>query len=881
MTATLAPSRQPLIPVPAVNGPFFIGVGLLAGAIIAYQLAIMRIFSVASWAHFGSLVVSIAMLGFGVASAVMCVGKGHFERQAGAWARAALWLFGPLMVVGNLLGQQAQFNPIFLLADSAQQYLLFANFASYFLPFLAGALFLGVAFLVGRERFQLTYGSDMTGSGLAGLACLGAMYVLAPDRLLLAPLILWLAGAAVWFAAAGDRRGLLGLAAAAVVAFGLLFALPQIEVSPYKGVSYAKKFPDSDRIYQATGAHGFTEVYTSSYFHFAPGLSDMAAVDLPELPVDAYLGMYQDSDGPIGLMKTIEKRQEDYYRYLPMMLPYVLKKSPDAFVVQFGGGISTRVALAAGAKSVQVAEDNPMVLDAFANPRIKDLTGDMLKDPRLSVVRIEGRLHLAGQRDRYDVVDLSLADSTGLSSPGGFAVTEKYGYTLESMRNFIQALKPEGVLAITLWNKEDPPKSVLRLFTTLVAAAREQGVEKVADSLYVTHTFLSTVTLLYKRGGFTQEEVARLDDHCRRMAFETVYRPGERWQGDGEAVFEGYRRLVLGAPEGEPVPAGGGAQAQDAAGEPSAEEVQPDLSATNLYRLALDRMVHEGPNALQGRYPFDTAPLTSDRPYFAGSIHWKDLPNFLGRLETISDEWGYLLLWATLFQALLFGLLLLSMPVLFGWRAVFSRQRGKLGLLAYFFCLGLGYIMVEVTLIGKFINALGNPTVSTGVLITGMLICTGLGSLWSSRFLDQCRRLMPWVFIAIAAMLAVYGQILDQLLPTIGTWPYGARVLACLLLLVPPSFLMGFPFATGMAMLARLGKDHFFLWAWGINGMFSVVGAVLVPLVAVSYGLSTNLMIAAALYLLAWPCFFALLQPAPGAAEPCGIGQPAPVPTGA
>jgi hypothetical protein len=277
MTAAVARSRQPLTPVPAVRGPFFIGVGLLAGAIIAYQLAIMRIFSVANWAHFGSLVVSIAMLGFGVASAVMCVGEGHFERQAGAWARAALLAFGPLMVVGNLTGQQAQFNPIFLLADSSQQYLLFANFTSYFLPFLAGAIFLGVAFLVGRERFQTTYGSDMTGSGLAGLACLGAMYFLAPDRLLLAPLLLWCAGSAVWMASAGDRKGLGALVVSALLAFSLLFSLPQIEVSPYKGVSYARKFPDAERIYEAAGAHGYLEAYQSSYFHFAPGLSDMAA----------------------------------------------------------------------------------------------------------------------------------------------------------------------------------------------------------------------------------------------------------------------------------------------------------------------------------------------------------------------------------------------------------------------------------------------------------------------------------------------------------------------------------------------------------------------------------------------------------------------------
>ena len=61
----------------------------------------------------------------------------------------------------------------------------------------------------------------------------------------------------------------------------------------------------------------------------------------------------------------------------------------------------------------------------------------------------------------------------------------------------------------------------------------------------------------------------------------------------------------------------------------------------------------------------------------------------------------------------------------------------------------------------------------------------------------------------------------------IGAWPYGLRLIACFGLIMPPAFLMGFPFATGMAMLSRLGKERFFIWAWGINGFLSVVGSLL------------------------------------------------------
>src|SRR6202165_2674513 len=83
----------------------------------------------------------------------------------------------------------------------------------------------------------------------------------------------------------------------------------------------------------------------------------------------------------------------------------------------------------------------------------------------------------------------------------------------------------------------------------------------------------------------------------------------------------------------------------------------------------------------------------------------------------------------------------------------------------------------------------------------------------------------------------------------------------CLICIAPPAFLMGFPMPTAMTSLARLGKDHMFLWAWGINGCFSVIGAALVPILATSYGLSTVLIVSGCAYLLAMLAFFAVLLP--------------------
>src|ERR1700726_2004890 len=300
-----------LKPTPAL----YLAVGVEAGAVIALQICIMRIFSVGSWAHFGSLVVSLAMLGFGLTSAVMCIGKGWFERHWKGVATAALLAFGPLTVAANLLAQQIPFNAIFLVADPMQKWRLLGNFLLYMLPFLAGAVFLGTVFLKAQKIFGRVYFADLTGSGIGGLLFLGAMFLINPDNLIVVPLLLWLIGTLLWFEAVDHRRGSFWLVACAALAVAAHFTLPdlldirKLAVSDYKGVAYARKFPDSQRVYERASPFGYMEVYSSSYLHFAPGLSDNAAFNLPMMPANAYLGMYIDGDGPSGIIRHLPPAQ--------------------------------------------------------------------------------------------------------------------------------------------------------------------------------------------------------------------------------------------------------------------------------------------------------------------------------------------------------------------------------------------------------------------------------------------------------------------------------------------------------------------------------------------------------------------------------------------
>jgi hypothetical protein len=286
-------------------------------------------------------------------------------------------------------------------------------------------------------------------------------------------------------------------------------------------------------------------------------------------------------------------------------------------------------------------------------------------------------------------------------------------------------------------------------------------------------------------------------------------------------------------------------------------------------------LVNGGWDSIARQYVFDARPLTNDRPYFAGYVKPRDLPQVLGRLDALQDDWGYLLIWATFIVACLLASLLIAIPALFSWRSLLSHARGRTATMLYFGCLGFGYIAVEVGLISRFTEALGNATVSATVLIAGMLVFSGVGSLASERILGRARAVLPAVLTGVAFILIVYSLWSAPLLGWIGTLPNVARLILCFALVAPPAFLMGFPMPTAMTLLARNGKTEMFVWAWGINGCLSVVGAAAEPLLATTFGLAAVLQWSSAAYLIAIPAFFVGWSQSNAKAEPASVARAA------
>jgi hypothetical protein len=246
---------------------------------------------------------------------------------------------------------------------------------------------------------------------------------------------------------------------------------------------------------------------------------------------------------------------------------------------------------------------------------------------------------------------------------------------------------------------------------------------------------------------------------------------------------------------------------------------------------------------------FDLSPVTLDRPGLNAVLRLSQVDTILQRLELLPQgEVAPLVNLAVLAQAIIIALLVLSVPL-----AVSLVRRRPLGRDAdlgraavYFSALGLGFLMIEIAAIEAASLLLTDRTVAFAMVVTTMLVFSGVGAMVAQRF-DARRGLMVSVGVVLAwcaVMLAILPGALLDVLPM----AYTARVALVVLAMAPVSVALGLPFPLG---LARLGPGGALPWAWGLNGAFSVVATPLANLIAIKQGHARLLEVAFILYGLA------------------------------
>ena len=210
-------------------------------------------------------------------------------------------------------------------------------------------------------------------------------------------------------------------------------------------------------------------------------------------------------------------------------------------------------------------------------------------------------------------------------------------------------------------------------------------------------------------------------------------------------------------------------------------------------------------------------------------------------------EWGSVILWVTLAQALILSLLFLFLPLVFIREKERRPSLGKVWIASYFCLLGLGFMFIEMSYIQKFLLPLTHPIYALTLVLITILVFSGIGSL-SSRVLWNRAKWIP--FFGIMFLCSIYVVFLDDLIKFFMPYSFPIKCIIAFSLLAPLSFFMGMPFPIGLQIVSER-QSNYIPWVWGINGIASVIAPILGSLSSIFLGFRIVMLISIFLYGLA------------------------------
>src|SRR5579862_823362 len=494
----------------------------------------------------------------------------------------------------------------------------------------------------------------------------------------------------------------------------------------------------------------------------------------------------------------------------PPALANVLRPHGEFAIIGPGGGVDVLRAVANGSPSVTGIEINPIIATTIMRGRYADYAQHLYDRPDVHIHVTDGRSFLRSTPQHFDVVQMTLVDTWASTAAGAFALSENNLYTVEAFREYFDHLKPDGMVAITRWEFRHP-REALRVVAVAMEALHRLGIADPARNFIVASLGSLDedgipVVVLAKKTPFTSAEETTVITHFDHYSkLDPLYLPSQ----PGRNPFS-------------------------------------DLIASN------------DPYAFARNYAYNVSPLTDNAPFFFFTLKLAQILDEKGLRDGIAWKvnLGVLVLLLVLVISLVAVLIFLVLPL-----ALRSRKTRQSPLpLLYFVAVGLGYILVEIAFIQRFVLFLGHPTYALTVVIFLLMLSSGAGSLSSRIWLPRTDLCWIPIVLVIVTLLADIFFLPGRLAALVGL-DFGYRLLVSGVLLIPLGFAMGMPFPTGLRALASLpavsvspnkqGTENAVEWAWAMNAASSVMGSVLAMVIAIQYGLNATLACGAAAYFLA------------------------------
>lgn len=771
-----------------------VAIGLISAAIIAFQLILMQILSYVQWYHFAYMIISIALLGFGAAGTFLTIFQQKLEKNYYTLFPFLLIVTAILIpvVVGIANSEAVRFDSLLIFQDSRHIGKLILTYFIFFLPFLTGALAIGMSFSKFADQIGKIYFSNLIGSGIGGIIAIFFMQWIIPEQQSFAVAILAFVGGIVSLPKNKKKLIRIIVPLSTLILIILFFYPPRLTPSEYKDISKTMLLPDAKVEYQKSTPHGFVEIVSSPILRYAPGVSLAYRDSFPIRKVVFNNGNWMGCLLP----QPLEANETNILDYTPQALPYHIDNIKNALIINAGTGENVLLALSHQVARITANETNPEIFNILR----QSFEGFYQVQPYQTMPRTL----LTPDTNKYDLIELPIVGSF-FGNSGLNAVEPRYELTIEALREMWNKLSEKGMISLSCW-MDYPVRNAYRLLATISLLLDENDIAHPPHHVVAIRSWCA-ITFLVKKSPFKRDEINKVRLFCENRMFDP---------------------LVL----------------------PEKQEIERDkyniLQDTTFF-THIDQLLSHEKETLIRQYPYRIHPTTDDRPFFFQFVRFKQIPQLISSIREKNFPFldiGYVLIILTFVQIVFIAAIFILLPLSFRpW-----KSRNKKWVLMYFSGLGLAYMFLEMVFIQHFTFYFGEPTYAASATLGILLFTSGLGSYYSGKFQNN-KKMRLAIPLVIAAILVLYAFVLSPILTaTIGI-ALPLKITIAVVLLGTLGFFLGMPFPIGIDYLSGKNTDDI-PWAWALNGYFSVISTVLATIISVELGYLLLLSMAAFIYAL-------------------------------
>lgn len=779
------------------NNKYYIAIFIVALSTLFLEFTLTRILSVTLWYHFAFMVISVALLGFGISGVVLAVSKKIKEYDPDKLLSVLSIAYGISVIGCFILMNKIPFDPFSLLTDSIQFLYLPIYYLLITIPFFFSGLIISYLLSNFKEQIPKLYFADLVGAGLSCIAFVIFVPMLGGNGAIVIIAALGFISAMIF--SSGSSKGLL---LASWIIFLLSLSLffnkeTTLEVNSTPNKIYGNFIKERPDLKVRTDWNTFSKIDV------------MIDEDEPEDGYPLLLAITDDGNATTNIPALTELPPPGKPADASNMAFALLDSVRNVYILGSAGGGEILTSLYHDAGWIHAVEINGILNDYLT----KDLlfwTGPLVKNnPKVTLVTDDARSVIGRKRIAYDVIISAHTISSSAVSSGAMSMVENYILTQEAVEKYLHHLSNEGVMYITR-----PETQIPKIISTLKKARlnTSHGFEHSKEHFIIFRrpptefegdkSFLAGV--LYKKNGFTEQEIIRVLNEAATLNLNIEYDP-------------------LSKPDG-------------------------------VYKDLIDS---ENIDELIAKFPTDIKPATDDKPFFDNNIGFSRLTIDGMRESFAQDEKGIFALKdrpvaeTTLLVILIQTIIVAGLFILLPLRKLKSDDKPfQKSYLSYFACLGIGYIMLQICMIQKFTMFLGQPVFTLLTVVSTMLVASGLGSMFSHKFVSKSKFSLYVIFGLIFLFSVLIGFLNPLIFEAGSRWDLWLRIIISIFMIAPLGFFMGMPFPLGLSLIEEENKK-FIAFAWGINGFFSVIGTVLAMIFAMVLGFKIVFILSGIIYLLA------------------------------